>query len=288
MLVEEVAEHYEGRLPAFRIAYVALNEGRVAEAHEAFEILAASADEDPVVRFERGRSRLAVGDVAGAVPDFEAAWPTFGDGALDLTGELSVPGLWAEAMLALGQPVPVIERLVKLADPIDAAPVSERYAQALMAAERLEDARDFLTAAVAKNPSRDLFAYQLAQTFEQLGERTAAIDCLEIAIAPSCTTGCAPRQKYLPSFRALVSLYLADESQPERVHELMTVIARALGGRLTSGDHTLLARYYEQIGDAEAAEHAHGHAQRLRQEAAPLETVDAGPAPAGGQMRAPL
>ncbi len=288
MLVDEVADRYEARLPVFRLAYVALNEGRVVEAHEAFEGLAADSGEDPVLRFERGRSRLAVGDVAAAVPDFEAAWPAFGDGPLDLAGELSVPGLWAEAMLALGQPEPVIERLADLADPIDAPPLAEHYGQALLTAERFAEARDFLASALTSNGGRDRFAYQLAQALEQLGERAAAIDCLEAAIAPSCTTGCAARAKYLPSFRALATLYLEDESRPERVHELMTVIAQALGGHLRGSDHSLLARYYEQIGDAEAAGHARDRAQRLRQGAAALEVTDEVPATPGAQKRAPL
>ncbi len=285
MLVEEVAERYASRQPAFRAAYVAFNEGRIDDAHEAFEALVAASGEDPVVLFERGRSRLAFGDAEGAAADLEAAWPAFGDHALDLAGELSVPGLWAEAMLALDRPQPVIERLADLADPIDAAPLCERYAQALLAAERFEDARDFLAAASAQNPVRDAFSHQLARALEHLGERAAAIDCLEVAIAPSCATGCAPRPKHLPSFRALASLYLDDESNPERIRELMTVVARTLGGRLASRDHALLARYYDQIGDAKAAEHARDHARRLRQEAE--AATDTGPA-LGAQMRTPI
>ncbi len=286
MLVEDVAERYGSRTPAFRAAYVALNEGRIVDAHEAFEALVAAYGEDSVVLFERGRSRLAFGDAEGAAADLEAAWPEFGDQPLDLAGELSVPGLWAEAMLALGRPEPVIERVASVAGPVEAAPLCERYGQALLAARRFEDARDFLAVAGAKNPARDAFSYQLARALEHLGERAAAIDCLEVAIAPSCAGGCAPRPKHLPSFRALASLYLDDESSPERVRELMTTVARTLGGRLASGDHTLLARYYDQIGDAKAAEHARGHASRLRDEAAAEETAT-GPA-LGGQMRAPI
>ncbi len=286
MLVEDVADLYASRTPAFRAAYVAFNEGRIADAHEAFEALAAAAGEDPVVRFERGRNRLEVGDAEGAATDFEAAWPEFGDQPLDLAGELSVPGLWAEAMLALSRPEPVIERLASLADPIDAAPLVERYAQALIRAERFEDARDVLAVASNRNPARDAFAYLLALTLDRLGERAAAIDCLEAAIAPSCVTGCASRPKYLPSFRALASLYLDDESSPERVRELMTEVARALGGRLASGDQALLARYYDQIGDAQAAEQARDHARRLGREADTAETT--GPASLGGQMKTPI
>ncbi len=287
MLVEDVAERYHARLPAFRLAYVALNEGRVAEAHEAFEALATATGEDPVLLFERGRGRLAVDRAEAAAADFEAAWPELGDRALDLAGELSVPGQWAEAMLAQDRPEPVIERLAELADPIDAAPLAEHYAQALLAAERYGEARDFLAAAITRNSARDRFAYLLAQALEQLGERAAAIDCLETAIAPSCASGCKPRPKYLPSFRALASLYLEDESRSERVRELMTQLAQAKGGRLDSRDHSLLARYYEQIGDAEAAGHARDHARRLRRDAEAPQAAEPAPAPSAG-MRAPI
>ena len=288
MLEEEVAERYQARPPAFRAAYVALNEGRTEEARQAFEALAATAADDPVMRFERGRSRLASGDADGAASDLEAAWPELGDGALDLAGELSVPGLWAEAMLALGKPEQVIERLTGLLDPIAAAPLCERYARALLDGERFDAARDFLAAAVQRNPGRDLFSYQLARALGHLGQREAAIDCLEAAIAPSCKTGCAPRARFLPSFRALASFYLEDGSQPERVRELMKLIAQTLGGRITSRDHTLLGEYYEQVGDAEAAERARDQARQLSEQTAG-EAVAAAPAPTpGGGMRAPI
>ncbi len=288
MLVEGVAERYDDRPPAFRAAYVALNEGRVAEAHESFEELATAGGDDPVILLERGRSRLASGQAEGAAADLEAAWPAFGDQPLDLAGEMSLPALWADAMLTLGRPQPVIERLAELVDPVATAPLCERYAQALLQAEQFAEARAFLTSAVVDNPVRPAFAFQLAGTLDGLGERPAAIDCLETAIAPSCATGCAPRAKHLPSLRALAALYLEDGSHPQRVHELMTLVAQSLGGRLTGRDHSLLAGYYEQIGDAAAAEQARSHARRLSEEAA--TALEAGPTPPtpGAQMRAPL
>ena len=288
MLVEEVAERYEAQLPPFRLAYVALNEGRVAEAHSTFEALEPSADE-AVFRLERGRCRLAIGDADGALSDLEAVWPSFGDQPLDLAGELSVPGLWAEAMLALDRPAGVIERLGPLADPIAAAPVAERYGQALLEAEHFDEARTFLAAAAAGNGARPLFPYLLAKALASLGERSSAIDCLETAIAPSCVTGCAPKARHIPSFRALASLYLDEETEPDRVRQLMTLVAQTLGGRLAGTDHLLLARYYDQIGDAEAAGHARDHARELEAaaESGTLEAVPSAPA-MGAQRRAPL
>ncbi len=288
MLVEDVAARYETRPVAFRSAYVAFNEGLASEALSAFEVLAEAGGEDPVVRLERGRCRLALGDAEGALEDFEAAWPAFGDDFLDLSCETSLPGLWAEAMLALGKSAPVIERLAELADPVEAAPLAGLYGQALLAAERLEDARAFLTGAVARNAARPLFPFLLAQTLERLDQRAGAVDCLEAAIAPSCAGGCSPAKMHLPSFRALMRLYLDEGGHAERVRELMTRVARAQGGRLTSGDHSLLARYYEEVGDEEAAELARGHAERLRDEGMGAEPPAPVASPGLGGKRAPL
>ncbi len=288
MLEEDVAERYQARSPAFRAAYIALNEGRPGEALEALEDLASADGEDAVVRFERGRSRLATGDAEGAASDLEAAWPELGDQALDLAGELSVPVLWADAMLALGNPRPVIERLADLLDPIAAPALCERYAQALLDAGDFEEVRDFLSAAIKRNPSRDLFAYQLAKALGKLGQRDAAIDCLEAAIAPSCKSGCAPRARFLPSFRALASLYLEDGGQPGRAREILKLVAQTLGGRITHRDHTLLAEYYRQVGDEEAAARARDRARQLEQQGTG-EPAAAEPAPAlGPQMRRPI
>lgn len=96
-LQEEVADLYLHRPLPFQKAYVDLNEARFADALAVLDALAAADPEDPVVRLERGRCRLETGDPAGALEDFEAAWPAFGDEPLDDAGELSLPALRAAA-----------------------------------------------------------------------------------------------------------------------------------------------------------------------------------------------
>lgn len=94
---EEVADLYLHRPLPFQQAYLDLAEGRYEEALAAFDGLVAEEPDDAVVRFERGRARLATGDLAGAEEDFEAAWEVLGDEPLDMAGELSVPALLARA-----------------------------------------------------------------------------------------------------------------------------------------------------------------------------------------------
>ena len=289
MLSDQVAVRYSGLPAAFRSAYVDFNEGRLVEASAALDELA-EGGEDPVIRLERGRCRLLLDDAAGAAGDFEAVWETFGDEPLDLAGELSVPALWAEAKLALGGGREVIERLGELADPAAGNPtLSNRYAEALLAENRLQDARRFLVSAVARFPSHPDFPHQLALTLGRLGDRGAAIDCLETAIAPSCAGGrCARPAKHLPSIRVLVSFYLDEEGHADRVHQLMTLVAQALRGRLSSEDHALLVRYYRQIGDPEAADLAAAAARELRDAGADAKLEVPSPVAGGALNRPPI
>lgn len=100
-LHEDVADLYLHRPLPFQQAYVDRHEGRAAEALALFDALVAEDPDDPVVRLERGRCRLAAEDPEGALEDFDAAWTTFGDEPLDEAGELSIPALRAEAEGAL-------------------------------------------------------------------------------------------------------------------------------------------------------------------------------------------
>ncbi|MCP3961867.1 MAG: hypothetical protein GY719_28835 [bacterium] len=290
MFRESAAELYTSLPAAFRRAYVDLNEGRPEKAMPVLDDLADGA-EDPVLHFERGRCRLMLGDAEGAVDDLETAWEAFGDEPLDRVGELSVPGFWADAMLGLGRGRQVIERLGDLADPAaDNPALSEIYGEALLAENRLDEARRFLTGAAIRYPSRPAFSHQLAMALGRSGERAAAIDCLEASIAPSCASGgCAKPPKHLPSIRFLASLYLDQGGHADRVHQLMTLVAQALRGRLGGEDHSLLGKYYDEIGDPEAAEHARSEARRLRDAGSAAGDLEAAPALGGApHKRAPL
>lgn len=260
-LDEEVAErHYLHRPMPFQQAYVDLNEGRLEEALAAFDALAATEPDDPAVRLERGRCRLLSGDPAGAREDFEAAWPALGDRPLDTSGELSVPALWAEAVLAAGEPGTVGDRLAELAGPDGDDPelLALRGRALLEVGEpaALEEVREVLEAGVGRFPARQDLPYLLAGALRRLGRPDRASATLEAAIAPSCATGsCKKPPLHLPSVRALVALYLDPEGDPEedeeglaRAGELLSLLLQARGGEPSPEEARLVERYRSLAG----------------------------------------
>ncbi len=268
MFEEPVAERYEGAPAAFHRAFVDLNEGRVEAAAAVLEELVAAGCEDPVVTLERGRARLMLGDAAGARSDFEAVGGSLGDEPLDRAGTVSLPLLWSDALLELGQPAPVLQRLAEAADGGDPE-VALRFALALMQAERWGDARRFLAETARQFPSRPVFPYHLAQVLARLGEPRLAIDCLETAIAPSCAGGgCGRPPKHVPSLRALAALYLDQGGPRPRLGELLQLLAEAQGGELGAADFLLLERFHDLRGDPEAAREAAAEARRRGEGAA--------------------
>lgn len=264
-LDDDVAERYEDRPEAFRRALVELNEGRVDAARPALEELAEEHPDDPVYRLERGRCRLLGNAFEDARRDLEAVWEVFGDEPLDHARTCSVPGMWAQAMLGLGQADALLERLDETAVPGEGDEgVCYHFGLALLATERFEDARRYLATAVKAFPSVPEFPHQLAAALVELGRRSEAVDLLERAIAPSCATGsCRRPAKHLPSLRSLAGLHL-DAGDLERARALLTHVAEALNGKLEAEDHLLLAEYHQRRGDAESAREAAEQARRLR------------------------
>ena len=219
-LRDEVADRYLHRPTPFQSAYVDLNEGRVEEALEGFDALAEASPDDPVVRLERGRCRLLLGDPTGAREDFEAAWPELGSDPLDSSGA-SVASLWAEACLEPGEgrdPEAVVERLADLADLSSGAgapddpELAALYGRALLAADRADDAVEHLVEAAERFRGRQELPHLLARALVASGgaeERGRAIRVLETAIAPSCASGtCSKPPLHGPSVRTLIGLYL--------------------------------------------------------------------------------
>lgn len=262
MLREDLAEAYAERPEAFRHAYVELNEGDAAGALRAFEALAAEsgdpgAGDDPILRFELGRARLATGAHGDARADFEAVWPVLGEEPIEASGSMSVPVLWADAALAGGDAEGVVDRLETLAVSSRAsAELAERFGEALLAAGRLDEAADYLASASAIFPAQAALPRLEAEALARAGQRERAIERLERAVAPSCVGGCSRSPMHLPSMRLLISLRLDDErSDPARAGELLELVAYH-ARRLSAEDHRQRARYYRRLGDSEAAEAA--------------------------------
>jgi tetratricopeptide (TPR) repeat protein len=278
-LGEDVAHEYAGRPEAFRAAYLALNAGRFDEAREALDALVEAAPDDPVYRLERGRARLLAGDPAGARTDFEAVWESWGDEPLDLAGRFSLPVLWAQALLDLGEAEPVVERLADLVETSHDDPeLPLLYGRALLATDRLAEARAALAEAAGWFPRDPDLPLLLAEALARLGRRRDAIACLEAAIAPSCATGdCNAPPLHPPSLHRLVALYVEEvgggagdggrgvdrEEALERAGALLPLLARAQGGRLGPHQHRLAARWYELSGAPETAARARAEADRL-------------------------
>lgn len=263
MLDDDLADRYDEQPEAFRRAFVDLNEGRAEAARPVLEELADEGPGDTVRRFERGRCRLHDGEYQGAREDFEAVWQSFGDEPIDRVGTLSVPGLWAEAMLGLSKTAELLERLDGVADPSHGDPnLCRRYAAALVQEEKLDDAERFLVQATGTFSQDSDFPFQLAVVLKRQGRTDEAIDCLEGSVAPSCAPAtCGRVPKHLPSLRALARLYLNERRAPDRVHVLLDHIAQALAGQLGREDYVLMAEYHEQVGDVEGAREARAAAQ---------------------------
>lgn len=301
-LDDEVADRYLHRPTPFQQAYVDLNEGRVEEALAGFDALAQADPGDAVVRLERGRCRLLLGDPAGAREDLEAAWPELGGRRLDSSGA-SVPSLWAEACLDAGDgqdPEAVIEGLADLAESAeDGGPddpeIAALYGRALLLAGRPEGAAEHLATAAETFPGRQDLRYLLARAVAEAGGpegRDRAIQVLETAIAPSCASGkCSKPPLHGPSVRLLQGLYLdrleevegrSAEAAEGRLEELFSLVAREQQGRATLEDLGLLARFLRATGDPEEAERLEEEAEQLRASAStgPFSAVDtSAPAP---------
>ncbi len=278
MLSDEARGLYENRQADFQQALVDLNEGRSAEALEAFERLVEAAPTDPALRLERGRARLLSGDATAAQTDLAAAWEALGDAPLDTTGSLLVPALWAEAALAAGHAEEVTERLDRLATPATGDPeLCRLFATALLATGRLDRALEYLEEVLSLVPGDPELNLLMAQALAATGDTERAIAGLEQAIAPSCAAGgCARPAAHLPSFRLLARLHLHHGGDRERTRELMALVANQQRGRLGPEDLTILAEFYTATGDHAAAENAAAEALRLAGGDAAME-VDLAP-----------
>lgn len=280
-LRDDVAAFYRDRPPAFRRTLVDLADPADAEvAAAAIEGLAAASPDDPVLRLERARWRLSRGDAAHARADLEAAWAAFGDEPLDLGGHLSIPVLWCEVAMTLGDHAAVLERLEERGELTLSHPdLSGFYAMALLAAGETGEARRFLAESLEHFPRRPEIAYLLAGILLGDGDAPAAIALLERSLRV-CGAGCAPRDLHAPSLRLLAAA-LAERGGPvERLADVLLLLRGAQGGELVEpGDWMLQARCHELAGEPAAAERARARAGELLAAAGAERATPHPPAP---------
>ncbi len=253
MFREEVADAYRALPPAFHQAFLDFNNGRVAEALAGYRTLAPELS--PYLGFELGRCLLQLGESAEAVDWLERVQQDLGDEPLDEAGALSLPVVWAEAMLRLGQTAKVIERIEPLADPRHGEEGTLfLYARALQAADRLQDAKQFLALAYKSHVANPRFCVMLAQVVALMGDWEAAVELLEkrVDAGRRYTSGSGIAAHPAP-VRALAALYLEHPKTLQKAGEAMLELEQLLEGRLTREDWLLTAHYYELIGDKENA-----------------------------------
>lgn len=261
MMEDGIGRQYAAQGSEFRAAYLDLYDGRPEEALPVFNELLEQHPDDPVLRFERGRALLFTGDAAAARGDLEFAWEEWGDVYLDRAGTLTVASEWGEALLAVGETGPILEKLEVPAHPGTGQPeLSLVYGRALTMEERFEDAEPFLLKAMDHFPSRPEFGMLLAGMLQVQERSQDAIQCLEMVIAPSCASGsCGTTRKHPPAFRALSALYLGQKTDSEgekerearllRVEELLAYLKSALGGGMAQEDMLLQAELCRQRGE---------------------------------------
>ncbi len=280
-LRDDVAPLYRGRAPELGEVLVDAVEPEDTErAAAAIEEMAAASPEDPVLRLERARWRLARGEAAAAREDLEVAWAAFGDEPLDLGGHLSIPVLWCEVAMAQGDHAAVLERLEARGELTLSHPdLSGFYATALLAAGESDEARRFLAESLEHFPRRPEIAYLLAGILLHDGEAPAAIALLERSLRV-CGAGCAPRDLHAPSLRLLAAALAgtggsAPSETVERLADVLLLLRGAQGGELGEpGDWMLQARCHELAGETAAAERARARA------GATLAAAGGGPATA--------
>lgn len=276
----DVAERYEDRPEAFQRALVDLQEGQFDSALAALDEQASAAPDDPVLRFERGRARLATGDTAGARDDFAVAWEALGDESLDTAQVLSLPALWAEAALAEGDEQEVADRLEDLAFPGHPAVEPSRLEMRIQALGKLgrhDDARKLAAASATHYPKHGAFAYLLARSLLDLEEPQLAFHALERVVIPACAGGrCSGPALYAPSLRLLSKLYLERQgAKPplDRVETLLTYAGQAQGGRWTIPDLELMEQLYRAKGEEATADRVSTQLETLRAHAGDGDAV---------------
>jgi len=267
MFEPHVADLYQSLPRQFHEAFVTFNSGDVPRAKEIIQPMLEAKPNDPVLQLERGRCAKFDGDYELARDLFAKAWPHFGDIALDHSQTLSIPTLWADVMLELGESEEVIRCLEPLADPKNDFPLmSQTYALALEDAGHYPEAKKFLVSAGSRFNHSANFPFLLSRVMVSMDDANGAINVLEHTAGAACSSGnCGTGIKHPASIRMLISLYLSHGKNLPRVGELLMHLESGLKGMLSKEDLLMTAEFHRLSGDSEAEAAAREEAASLKE-----------------------
>ena len=246
---DELRKHFQSGGGAFAAALIDFEDGR---ADLALPALLALADDNPAVCFERARCAWALGDPKAAIRAIrefhEHAGQHYQIGAFH-TAEL-LARLQAETGDREGGLMTLRE--ARRSSPQLGGPL---FAQLLQLAGELEEAESVLRAEITRYPKAMQLYVLLAQVRVGGGQRPAAMQALETAMAQTCDT--PGRCGYTPPdpavVRMLAALYLEDGIEKERAGELLDKLA-GLEAEPTWEDRYVEALYAKQASEPDATQ----------------------------------
>ncbi len=251
-LIDEVAEDYHEREPAYRDAVLALNAGSIEEAAAALEALRDDDPEDPLTRFELGRAYLSLERFADAAVELAAAREEIGFDPIDRSGMLQIGLLEADALLGSGRSQEarslLDEAVEDQGENVSLMFLRGRIEQAMDDHDAVEDTFGRLTVLA---PQMVEAAMVLGQSRMQRGDMAGAADVLETGIKRHCGTGtCQVKPVSVPAARMLVQCYVELGKKFRDAEDLLLQIRGSQEGHLTWADHLLHGRLHEARGDA--------------------------------------
>lgn len=215
---EDLRERLAALGPDYARAVMLLEDGQPGPAQEA---LSAFIGQEPAARFDRARALLATGQQMRAASDLA----TFGDHVgHQVIGQTNTAVLLAQLWARNGRADAALDMLERQPEPglaVDGAKVSlleamGRYEDAILAAEAL----------ILRAPKDQGLYRVLARSRVRTGDRAGAKGALEAGLAKTCSSpGKCGNQPYdVSAARMLAVLYLEDQTEPERVDELLSDI----------------------------------------------------------------
>ncbi|MEL6345594.1 MAG: hypothetical protein AAFV53_20970 [Myxococcota bacterium] len=226
LLVESYPDALRARLvnlgKDFAAAVMQLEEG---DPVAAWKALGPFVQQDPVAAYERARAALAAGQLPAAASDLMRFGESVGHQTIGNTHTAATLANVMGQLGRAGEALPIIDGLLQTAPSLQLQAVR---AQLLEADGQLEHAES-ATESLLKTAPRQMGLYRLlARIRERRGHRPEAAAVLEWGLDTCCGSPgkCGNQPLDLQAVRTLARLYLEDQVQPERAHELLSQLSR--------------------------------------------------------------